>query len=216
VARDRTIIVADLHSHTVASHDGIASRDENLAYHRARGYDVVAITEHFSGVWRSTPFPSANERERPETISGVEVGVSSFGINRGFLLVLGIRPDVDLPYGLLNQDEGRLLEDRVKQFISAAHGVHAAVLALSYRLSPEDIERFSEAGIDGFEVANFGHPNMPEAVRIALLKVQKAHRIALVASTDWHGWGGFGRTWTLFKAVDAAVPGGRSEQVIEG
>src|SRR5262249_9302501 len=52
--------------------------------------------------------------------------------------------------------------------------------------------------------------------RIALLKVQKAHRIALVASTDWHGWGGFGRKWELFKGVDGAGPGGRSEQGIEG
>src|SRR5262249_24591068 len=86
----------------------------------------------------------------------------------------------------------------------------------SYRLNPEDIEQFAEAGVDGFEIANFGHPDVSEAVRSALLNVQKTHRVALVASSDWNGWGGFGKTWTLFKTVDAARPVGRSEQVIEG
>jgi hypothetical protein len=162
------------------------------------------------------PCPSADDPEPPEALCGVEVGVSGFGINNGFLLVLGIRPDLDLPYRLLNQDGGRSLEDRMRQFISVVHSARGAVLALSYRLTPEDIDRFAEAGVDGFEVANFGHPNMSEAVRNALLKVQKAHRVALVASSDWHGWGGFGRTWTLFKTVNSAMPVGRSEQVVEG
>ncbi len=216
VAKDRTTIVADLHSHTVASHDGIASRQANLAYHRARGYNLVAITEHLSDVWRSTSCPFPDGLESPEVICGVEVGVSSFGINKGFLLVLGIRPELDLPYHLLGLDEGRSLDDRMRQFISVVHSARGAVLALSYRLTPEDIDRFSEAGVDGFEVANFGHPNMSESVKSALLKAQETHRVALVASSDWHGWGGFSRTWTLFKTADAAVPGGRSEQVIEG
>ena len=39
-------IVADLHSHTIVSQDGIVSKEQNPAVHQSRGYDVVALTEH--------------------------------------------------------------------------------------------------------------------------------------------------------------------------
>ena len=124
-------------------------------------------------------------------------------------------PSSALPFQLLTEDGGRQLADRISQFISAVHGAGGAVVALSYLLDPRDIDLFAAAGVDGFEVANFGHPEMTEDVREFLLKAQNTYRIALVASTDWHGWGRFGRTWTLFKTQGIASPRERSEQVIQ-
>lgn len=43
---DPEIVVADLHSHTHLSYDSFASCRSNLAYHRGRGYSIVAVTEH--------------------------------------------------------------------------------------------------------------------------------------------------------------------------
>jgi len=40
------MLVADLHSHTNHSHDGIATVEDNLSLHRNLGFDVVAITDH--------------------------------------------------------------------------------------------------------------------------------------------------------------------------
>ncbi len=210
---DDATIVADLHSHTLSSHDGIASLDENLAYHRARGYHVTAITEHYSD--QQVPrFYCDDGRAIPNVICGVEVSAASRGIRRGFLLILGIRTDAALPYHLLNEDAGGELADRISQFVSHAHGAGGAVVALSYLLGPQDIELLAGAGVDAFEVANFGHPNISQEVTSALLAAQQSHRIALVASTDWHGWGSFGRTWTLFKTGNSTQTG-QTRQVIE-
>ena len=90
------------------------------------------------------------------------------------------------------------------------HG--GAVVAMHIDLLAEDIERLTADGIDGFEIANFGHPELSESTRAALLGAQTTHRIALLANSDWHGWGGFARTWTVVKPAHAA--GSRAEQVI--
>ncbi len=47
------------------------------------------------------------------------------------------------------------------------------------------------------------------------MKLQAVHRAALVASSDWHGWTGSARTWTLFYTASSVSAGTRSEDVIE-
>ena len=216
IADNPEMIVADLHSHTLASHDGIASTEANLAYHRARGYNVAAITNHFSQALRSmAPLPARDDQSPPEIINGVEIGVDNFGKRKAFFLILGVPPNTDLPYHLFTHRERQTLESQIKQFIASIHDAHGAVLALSYRLDPEDIERFAEAGVDGFEVANFGHPDMTTEVRGALINVQASHGVSLVANSDWHGWGGFARTWTVLKPAVTAASDRRSQRVID-
>jgi hypothetical protein len=38
-----------------------------------------------------------------------------------------------------------------------------------------------------------------------MLRLERAGRIRLVSSTDWHGWGGAARTWTLLHLPGAAA-----------
>jgi len=215
IKSDHTTIVSDLHSHTFISGDGLTSLEGNLGYHRALGYDVVAITDHFSQVWRTTLSNYSPDAKQPlEIIPGVEISVPNFGKEKIFLLVLGIRPEVALPLPLLDYAAGNLLDDQaVKQFIEFVHNAHGAVLASCYQLHAPDIKRLAQAGVDGFELANFGHPNVTEDVRSALLEAQRTHKIALVANSDWHGWGNFAKTWTLIKTANVA--GRRPEQVID-
>jgi hypothetical protein len=37
-----------------------------------------------------------------------------------------------------------------------------------------------------------------------MLRASKEHGVVMLASTDWHGWGGYSRTWTLVKVPEAA------------
>jgi hypothetical protein len=141
--------------------------------------------------------------------------VEIFGLElQCYLLVLGIRPDA-LPEQLLNYDESRFAVERVERLIDTVHRAGGAVVALSFRLRQADIQRLLDAGIDGFEIANFGHPDLPDDMKTALLQAQRSRRIALVADSDWHGWGGFARTWTLIKPDDSTRRTRKSGQVLD-
>ena len=191
---DPEIVVADLHSHTLLSYDSFASCRSNLAYHRDRGYSVVAVTEHPLQADRALPPPCANaEGKLPKVVTGIELAAY-----KGYLLALGI--PLDFPFyqfferQLSGHDGGGL-----PAFIKAVHQAGGAVTALSFNLQENDLQRLVDAGVDGFEIANFAHPKLPDALKAALVAIQRSQRVALIAVSDWHGWGGFARTWTLIR-----------------
>ena len=62
----------------------------------------------------------------------------------------------------------------------------------------------TDAGVHAFELMNAGHPDIPDSVRAEMLRLERQGRIRLVSSTDWHGWGGYSRTWTLLRVPGAA------------
>ncbi|MGM0477316.1 MAG: hypothetical protein ACQERR_09060, partial [Pseudomonadota bacterium] len=116
-----------------------------------------------------------------------------------FLLGIGMRE------GVPHAEDHRGDDGFARRFIEAVHEDHGgAVIALAWRLTPEEVREYAEFGVDGFEIANMGHPDVPLAVRDTLLSMQVAHGSALVASSDWHGWGGFNRTWTLIRLPGVA------------
>ena len=208
VVKDPGAIVADLHSHTLLSHDAIVSQRQNLAYHGQRGFAVVGLTDHHSEIWQSGAFAPA-EAPTPEIVRGVELRIWGAAQRRGYVLALGLRQD--LPFNYQNYD--LLNDEAVRDFIAFVKNVHGGtVVAMYLNLLAEDIERLVELGVDGFEIANFGHPELTEDTREALLSVQTSRGVALLANSDWHGWSGFARTWTVVKPANAA--GSRAEQVI--
>ncbi len=204
VADDPELVLADLHTHTFRSHDGVASARENLERHRAWGCDVVALTEHGD---EQSPVPrSSIEAARlaleDDSLPGVIPGVEFRDSEGRFLLRLGPFPP------------GGELAPRV-------------VLALAWRLDEGDVRRLAAFDIDGFEIANSGHPDVPEDVRRAILEEAEERGLVLVASSDYHGWGGFSRTWTAVRvpgvsrasagkaaAVLAALKGRRAKDVL--
>ena len=187
---DPDAVIADLQSHTLGSHDGLVRAPYNLRWHLARGYDVAAITEH-DDPRGSFYTQHVAKQEFPQigVIPGAEVG-SEYG---GFLLGLGLKEDKMIP----NFWEDR--SDYARRFIDTVHNRHqGAVVSMAWHLSADHVRTLAAAGVDGFEIANNGHPDIPQPVREAMLELGRAGKVVLVADTDWHGWGGFNRTWNVF------------------
>jgi hypothetical protein len=186
------------------------SKEQNLAIHRSRGYDVVALTEHHPMQRR---IGTSADSHSIETIAGLEFGVRIHGREYYFLL-LGVAADAPLddwfsaPRGA---PPGGLAA--LRNLIARVHAANGVVLALAMNLRPADVEQFVAAGLDGFELVNFGHPEFTAPIGAALIAEQKARGIALVATSDWHGWGGMFKTWTVFRLP--ASPGNNADRVMD-
>jgi hypothetical protein len=59
----------------------------------------------------------------------------------------------------------------------------------------------TDLGVDGFEIANRGHPELDPAMRAALRSANNAG-LPLIASSDFHGWGTIMDTWTVIRRKD--------------
>ena len=211
VVDDPNALVADLHSHTYGSHDGLVSGPQNLAWHAAAGYNVVAVTEHGypAGGFATERYAQRAAGSLPAVIPGQELG---FLYGREFLpmVVLGLRADYRE-----SPNEGAASPAEFMAYIHEPQ--RGAAIALGFMLEPEQAGVLADAGIDGFEIANYGHPNIPLAVRNAMLEMARKHGVALVASSDWHGCGGTARTWTVIHtavAVAALSPQQKSDLVV--
>ena len=187
-------VIADLQTHTLASHDGIVSIEDNLELHAARGCDVVAVTEHEDSSGSDEAMELAEKApELPAVLPGVELREKG----GGYLLGLGTtlsRERIE-PEDLRDPTRFAAFVRRPTERFPDG----GAALALAWKLGDADVGRLVSAGVDGFEIANFGHPVIPPPVRDALLRAQAAHGLPLVSSSDWHGWSGAWRTWTAFR-----------------
>lgn len=183
-------LAADLQSHTLGSHDALSRAEYNLHWHRVRGYDVVAITEHDdpAGSFYAQQLPK--QEGDPLVIPSVEM-VNEFG---SFLLGLGLKEGEPLLHGNRSDNE---YSPRFAQNINNDH--QGALIAMAWLLAAEDVEKLADAGVHAFELINAGHPDIPDSVRNEMLRLEQEGRIRLVSSTDWHGWGGYSRTWTLLR-----------------
>lgn len=191
---DSQWLAADLQSHTLGSHDALIRADYNLHWHAERGYDVVAITEHNDPAGSFYAQGLSEEIDGPLVITGIEVANEY----NGFLLGLGLKPGV-IP-GKGNKSE----EGYSRKFVTEVDKDHeGVVISLAWRLKASDVEALADAGVDAFELMNAGHPNIPDSVREEMLRLEQEGRIRLISSTDWHGWGGNSRTWTLLRVPDA-------------
>ncbi|MFA5138014.1 MAG: hypothetical protein WC728_02185 [Elusimicrobiota bacterium] len=187
-------VIADLQTHTLASHDGIVSAEDNLELHAARGCDVVAVTEHDDS---SGSYEALDLAEAAPGLPAVLPGVELRERGGGYLLGLG----TTLSRKRIEPED---LRD-ARKFVAAARRPNerfpdgGAVLALSWKLKGPDVSRLVSAGVDGFEIANFGHPVPNPDAEAAMLLAQSKHGLHLVSSSDWHGWSGAWRTWTAFR-----------------
>ena len=207
------VLVADLQTHTFGSHDGLISARDNLEWHRGRGFDVVAVTEHddAAGSLEARTLADFFADDLPAVIPGIEMR-SREG---AYLLALGL----DAERGPVRGPENGLtvLRSREDLFCEAVHTLHrGAVVALAWKLDADDVHRLADAGVDGFEIANAGHPDLPDETREAVLDVARERGLVLVAGSDWHGWGGFWRTWTAVHVEGAAKlpPPGKTASVL--
>lgn len=187
-------VVADLQSHTLGSHDGTVTARKSLQWHRDKGYDLFAVTEHNdpSGAFAARELAD-HTKGAPIVIPGVEVNTE----HEDFLLGIGLQSN-----DILRYEEQK--KDYARHFIANIHNKHhGATIALAWGMAPERVDILADAGIDGFELVNTGHPDISLPLRRALLRAAKNQGVVMLASTDWHGWSGFSRTWTLVHIPDA-------------
>ena len=208
--KDRAdLIVADLHSHSLLSHDGVVTLQDNLRMHGQRGYNLVALTNHAS-VTNGVIAYQAAYGVMPEAVPGMEIPVYYGG--HFYLSVVGMHADMHLPDGLVwYQGEvkppmaAEALPEHcwtVKKLIQCVHEHGGAIAVVALHLDAEEVRGLAGAGVDAFEIVNFGHHSLPEDVRQVMLQVEKEQGIALIASNDWHGWTGMLNTWTLIQNDD--------------
>jgi hypothetical protein len=62
----------------------------------------------------------------------------------------------------------------------------------------------ADAGVDGFEIVNCGHPGLRPDLHRKLVDISRSRGLALVATTDWHGWSGLTRGWTVIRVPGAS------------
>ncbi len=217
VVRDPGLIVADLHCHTIKSHDGLVSTLTNLNWHASCGYDMEAMTEHSFLVDHKVHglAPSALAR-LPAILSGVEVHAGQRAI------VIGIckKPDAKLEKSLIllllfpesanltgTNGAAPVHMDRVALFAKKIHeeGKGAVLVVTLKNLETSDIGRLADDGVDAFEIANCGHPDLPEALRRQVLSICRSRGLVLLADTDWHGWTGLTRTWNVLRTPGGVV-----------
>jgi hypothetical protein len=96
--------------------------------------------------------------------------------------------------------------DRTARFTKHVHEdcAGAVIVVTLNNLKPEDISRLMDNGVDGFEIINCGHPGLLPDLRRELLDARRSRGVALVGVTDWHGWGGLTRAWTVIRMPGAS------------
>jgi hypothetical protein len=192
VTGDPNTIVADLHTHTVVSHDGLVSLRTNLDWHASCGYNMEVLIEHNNLVDHKTDGLSASMLARlPAFLSGIEVHTGPRA------MAIGICRNTDVSIGSTGDTAA---------FVKKIHqGCGGAVIVVTLKnLKTSDIARLAADGVEGFEITHCGHPGLPEDLRRRVLAVSRTRGLDLVSDTDWHGWTGLTRTWTVIRAPGAA------------
>ena len=193
------LIVADFHSHTVKSYDALVSMQTNLKWHASCGYNLVGLTEHNQLFAHETEMPAGSSFDlAPAVISGLEVHSGP----RAMVLGLCLDPGIQLTEPATDKEQ-----DPTSWLARQIHGDGAgAVIVVTLNdLSAGDVAQLADNGIDGFEIVNCGHPNLRSDLRQEVLNTCRSRGLVLVASTDWHGWGGMTRAWTVIRAPGSSA-----------
>jgi hypothetical protein len=192
-AHDPELVLAELHTHTFGSYDGLISARDCLRWHRQRGCSVVAVTEHRfpEGSLKAAALAESDE-SLPAVLPGVEIDLEDLS----YVVAIGT-PEQFLQH---------TFDNKRKPFIPWFHQTfHGVVLALANHLKSGMVEHVANAGMDGFEVANDGHPHTSPNLQAEILAVADAHHLPLVAWTDWHGIGSILRSYTAIRIPNASA-----------
>lgn len=203
--KNEAMIVTELHSHTLLSHDGVANLSDNLSIHKQRGYDLVAVTNH-PRVLKTTLMDSKLGNRIVKAVPGKEIPVYYGG--KFYLNVFGIDTSMLLPYGLYYTANNTLPPPprpmdsvlwSVKKLIHKVHEHGGIITVVALHLNIQQVKGLIQAGVDAFEIVNIGQHPLPKDIRQVLLQAQKEKGIVLISCNDWHGWTGVMNAWTVIQ-----------------
>ena len=180
VSPDQDVVLFDPQSHTIYSHDGLASPERSVVYHVSHGFDAWFITEHnhIKGV---EPVKKLVKQQHPEKtiIAGEEVRNASVGMDGSYLVVYGLSKPLD---------PGYFAHDAVRMIQHVKEEQHGAVGVCLCDLDPEKVNNLVKAGVDAFEVSNGGHMDEPPEAIQATIDACQQEGLCALSATDWHGW----------------------------
>jgi hypothetical protein len=200
VVADPDVVVVDFHSHTLSSHDGREGFNEehNRAWHEAAGFHVAYITDHDS-VRLALKAAAANPSRAGEgtiVLPGREVM-----LRRQHVAVLGTR---DPRVIMASTNDGTTLVGPDGRCPEWPVLVHTIPEDLSLVPLPECAD--GAGGVHAIELLD-GAPRglgQSDRERDRIVRIADSLDIALVSSSNLHGWGRTASGWSLLR-----IPGWR-------
>ena len=176
-------IAADIHSHTVSSHDNISTSLSNLKFHLTQGYDSFFITEHN----HTEGFKKFPRKEQLKTVfPGVQMQTKD-GVS---VLILSGKEFSASQYKDMH------LEDLIEK---AHQNDMLVIMPHWWKWRKFGLSELAEMGIDGFEIYNCGYRNLTVNDQKQIIAAASKEKLLMFGSTDWHGWGYMTDVWTVFK-----------------
>lgn len=213
VVDDPDVVVVDFHSHTLSSHDGrkTFTAERNRAWHRAAGFDVAYITDHDS-------IRAAMEAERRNPARAGDGTV--------------ILPGREVVYAGQHVAVLGPVDPRLGPAAGAAGAADPTAPCAGWpvliQTIPNDLGNLPPAectavggGVRAIELVD-GAPRglaQGERERSRILHLGDSLDIAVVASSNLHGWGRTAPGWSLLRipgwqAMSPEEVGGRIEDAL--
>jgi hypothetical protein len=195
---DETVLAADFHSHTEASHDGRKgwTDDDVRAWHRGAGFDVAYITDHrsFNGAERGIASNPPEAGQGTMILQGIEAILRGEHVN---VLNAGRRYK-----GLFTPDLG----DVDEQALQLASIIPPTTPVLIETI-PGNLDKIPAAAPDGgpgvqaIEIVDGSPRGLTQGRRERLHIDTLADKLnlALVSGSDNHGYGRAAPAWTLLR-----------------
>jgi hypothetical protein len=181
-------VLIDLHSHTTYSHEGLVTPEENIRWHLAHGFSVLAITDHPRVLEGAKRAREIAQKKYPQSvvIFGQEIKCYKDRRGQNFLL-LGIDEVFD------PRKYGR----EINRIIEVVHNKRGIVLVPHWwRAGVYDLQQLADAGVDGFEIYTARALGPEAGIRGAIRSVCRKNNRIMLGASNWHGWGSAAGVWS--------------------
>ncbi|MDR1122978.1 MAG: hypothetical protein LBL02_03055 [Endomicrobium sp.] len=178
-------ISIDTHSHTISSHDGVASTMISLKTHLLQGIDVFFNTEHN----HTMGFAKFPEYAKLKTVyPGMQIQT---------------RDDISIVLLSSKEFDGRYYKNlSLVDIVKKAHDNNIFVIMPHWwKWHKYTFEELKNFGIDGFEIYNCGYRNFDKNEQKVLISFAKENNLIMLGVTDWHGWGYMSDVWTIMEGT---------------
>ncbi len=176
------VILVNVHSHSHFSHDGLISPAAEMRWHKRNGFDAFFLTEHNNHDKTLEMVKAQKDGALPPSPL-VLCGQEFSGSNH--ILLLGLTR---------NFSTKDVADSTAIDSTHAQNGV--AIVAHWFSEMKHPMQRYIQAGVDGFEIVNQGEgPYYDRSVFQAITETCKAHGLTMVGACDYHGYGSACLTW---------------------
>ncbi|MDR1259864.1 MAG: hypothetical protein LBJ68_00590 [Endomicrobium sp.] len=181
--KPKDYVSVDVHSHTIHSHDNIASVKTSLKAHSWAGFDTFFNTEH-NNTNGFSMFP------KKLLYKMVYPGIQIQTKDNVSVIILSSKKFNEKSY------KNMKLIDIIKK---AHKNKMLVIMPHWWKWHKHTLNELKNIGIDGFEIYNCGYRNFEKDECYTMMNFAKKNNLLMFGVTDWHGWGCMTDVWTVFK-----------------